>query len=87
MPSYSPDYHTTKNYLDFLLSLPWGKKDKLDNDLKKAENILNRDHYGLNEVKERILDFLAVYLNDFHSVEQRSGNHRHIVSCSNKHYI
>lgn len=61
MPSYSPDYHTTKNYLDFLLSLPWGKKDKLDNDLKKAENILNRDHYGLNEVKERILDFLAVY--------------------------
>lgn len=61
MPSYSPDYHTTKNYLDFLLSLPWGKKDKLDNDLKKAENILNRDHYGLNEVKERILDFLSVY--------------------------
>lgn len=61
MPSYSPDYHTTKNYLDFLLSLPWGKKDKLDNDLKKAESILNRDHYGLNEVKERILDFLAVY--------------------------
>lgn len=61
MTSFSADYHVSKNYVELLLSLPWGNKSKLDTDLKKAENILNRDHYGLNEVKERILDFLAVY--------------------------
>lgn len=49
-----------RNYLDTLLSLPWGKKSKLRNDLAKAESILNRDHYGLDKIKERILEFLAV---------------------------
>ncbi|HSQ97431.1 MAG TPA: endopeptidase La [Rickettsiales bacterium] len=61
MMSFSSDYHVIRNYIDTLLSLPWGTKSELDTDLKKAENILNRDHYGLKEVKERILDFLAVY--------------------------
>lgn len=61
MMSYSADFHVIKNYVDALLDLPWGAKSELDTDLKKAENILNRDHYGLNEVKERILDFLSVY--------------------------
>lgn len=61
MTSYSSDYHVVKNYIELVLSLPWGIKSKLDTDLDKAEKILNRDHYGLDEVKERILDFLAVY--------------------------
>ncbi len=61
MISYSSEYHVIKNYIELLLSLPWGVKSKIDNDLAKAEEILNRDHYGLNEVKERILEFLAVY--------------------------
>lgn len=61
MTQYSSEYHVIKNYVELVLSLPWGVKSKTDNDLKKAEKILNRDHYGLNEVKERILEFLAVY--------------------------
>lgn len=49
-----------RNYLDTLLSLPWGKKTKLKHDIARAEHILNRDHYGLDKIKERILEFLAV---------------------------
>lgn len=61
MLSYSSEYQVIKAYLDLVLSLPWGIKSKIDNDLVRAEEILNRDHYGLDEVKERILEFLAVY--------------------------
>lgn len=61
MISYSSEYHVIKNYIELVLSLPWGIKSKIDNDLIRAAEILNRDHYGLNEVKERILEFLAVY--------------------------
>lgn len=54
------EYTVQLNYLDLLLDLPWGEytKDKLD--LKRAERILERDHYGLEKVKERILEYLAV---------------------------
>ncbi len=56
----SPEYSVTRNYLDWITILPWGKhsKDKLD--LKRARRILDRDHYGLDDVKKRILEFLAV---------------------------
>ncbi|MFN3397798.1 MAG: endopeptidase La [Sulfurimicrobium sp.] len=56
----SPEYAVTRNYLDWLTQLPWGKysKDKLD--LKRARKILDRDHDGLDDVKERIIEFLAV---------------------------
>jgi len=56
----SPEYAVTRNYLDWITLLPWGmhSKDKLD--LKRARRVLDRDHYGLEDVKERILEFLAV---------------------------
>ncbi|MBF0148108.1 MAG: endopeptidase La [Magnetococcales bacterium] len=56
----SSEYGVTRNYVDWLTSLPWGvySKDKLD--IKRARKILNRDHDGLDDVKERILEFLAV---------------------------
>ena len=56
----SPEYSVTRNYLDWITLLPWGKhsKDKLD--LKRARRVLDRDHYGLADVKDRILEFLAV---------------------------
>ena len=49
-----------RNYLDYLLALPWGKYSKLTLDLNKAEKILDRDHCGLEKVKERIIEFLSV---------------------------
>ncbi len=56
----SPEYAVTRNYLDVLTSLPWGKysADKLD--LKRAREILDRDHDGLEDVKQRIIEFLAI---------------------------
>lgn len=56
----SPEYAVTRNYLDWITLLPWGQhsQDKLD--LKRARRVLDRDHYGLKDVKERILEFLAV---------------------------
>jgi ATP-dependent Lon protease len=56
----SPEYAVTRNYLDWITLLPWGidSPDKLD--LKHARRVLDRDHYGLDDVKERILEFLAV---------------------------
>jgi len=56
----SPEYAVTRNYLDWITLLPWGRhsKDKLN--LKRARRILDKDHYGLKDVKERILEFLAV---------------------------
>ncbi len=49
-----------RNYVETILSLPWNKSSKTNSDLKKAEKILNEDHYGLEKVKERILEYLAV---------------------------
>ncbi|MEA3274883.1 MAG: endopeptidase La [Pseudomonadota bacterium] len=56
----SPEYAVTRNYLDWITLLPWGRhsEDKLD--LKRARRVLDRDHYGLEDVKTRILEFLAV---------------------------
>jgi ATP-dependent Lon protease len=49
-----------RNYIEYMISLPWGKYSKLKNDLTKAENILNKHHYGLEKVKDRVLEFLSV---------------------------
>lgn len=59
-PPASPENVVLRNYLDWTLSLPWGKLSRDRLDLKKAENILDQDHYALEKVKERILEFLAV---------------------------
>jgi ATP-dependent Lon protease len=56
----SPEYGVTRNYLDWLTSLPWGVYTRDALDLKKARKILDRDHEGLEDVKKRILEFLAV---------------------------
>lgn len=60
MPSSSAESNVSRTYLDFALSLPWGKKTKENSSLKRAADILNRDHYGLDDVKNRILEHLAV---------------------------
>lgn len=60
IPEMSPDYGVISAYLDFALNLPWNKHSKDLLDIKKAEEVLNEDHYGLDEVKERILESIAV---------------------------
>jgi ATP-dependent Lon protease len=60
MPPMSAESTVSRNYLDWLLAVPWKKKSKEIRDLKFAETILERDHYGLEKIKERILEFLAV---------------------------
>ena len=60
MPPMSAEATVSRNYLDWLVAVPWHKKSKESRDLKRAEDILNADHYGLDKVKERILEFLAV---------------------------
>ncbi len=56
----SPEYNVSRNYLDWLTVLPWGKFSKDAYDLARARKVLDRDHYGLDDVKERILEFIAV---------------------------
>jgi ATP-dependent Lon protease len=56
----SAEATVVRNYLDWLLSLPWGKESKVSIDLAKAEKVLNGDHYAIEKVKERILEYLAV---------------------------
>lgn len=60
MPPFNPEVSYLRTYLDLLTELPWSKKTKEKIDLKEAEKILNEDHYGLNKVKERVLEYLAV---------------------------
>lgn len=60
MSPMSSEATVIRNYLDWLIDLPWGKKAKIQTDLAAAEKILDQDHYGLEKVKERILEYLAV---------------------------
>ena len=60
LPSAAPDYHVIRTYLDYVLELPWRKSSEDKLDLQEARRILDEDHYGLDDVKERILEFLAV---------------------------
>jgi ATP-dependent Lon protease len=60
MPPMSAESTVSRNYLDWLLAVPWKKRSKEIRDIKAAEKILNEEHYGLEKVKDRILEFLAV---------------------------
>ena len=60
MSPMSAEATVVRNYIDTLISLPWKKKSKINSDLSAAEKILNEDHYGLEKVKERIVEYLAV---------------------------
>jgi ATP-dependent Lon protease len=60
MPPMSAEATVSRNYLDWLIAVPWHKKTKDSKDLKAAEAILNEDHFGLEKIKERIVEFLAV---------------------------
>ena len=62
LPIVSPEYHVVRNYLDWLTSLPWGVFSEDNMDIKEAERILNRDHYGLQDVKDRILEFMSTII-------------------------
>lgn len=63
IPQQSPDYSVQYAYLTTLLSLPWGIEDECNTDFSKAEEVLNSEHFGLEKVKERILEQLAVMMN------------------------
>ncbi|MBV9548467.1 MAG: endopeptidase La [Alphaproteobacteria bacterium] len=73
MSPMSAEATVVRNYLDWLLSLPWGKKSKIKKDIAAAEKVLNDDHYGLEKVKERILEYLAV--------QQRVGKLKGPILC------
>lgn len=60
MPAMSSETTVSRNYLDWLVSIPWGKTTEDNLDITRAEEILNRDHFGLEKPKERILEYLAV---------------------------
>jgi ATP-dependent Lon protease len=60
MSPMSAEATVVRNYLDWLLSIPWNKKSKVKKDLKAAQDILDADHFGLEKVKERIVEYLAV---------------------------
>ncbi len=62
MPPMSSEATVVRNYIDWLISLPWFRKNRSKNNLKKAEQILEQDHYGLKKPKERILEYLAVQI-------------------------
>jgi ATP-dependent Lon protease len=73
MSPMSAEATVVRNYLDWLLSIPWKKRTKVSTDLKKAQEILDADHYGLEKVKERIIEYLAV--------QQRVGKMKGPILC------
>src|SRR5258708_2175314 len=60
MPPMSAEATVSRNYLDWLIAVPWSRRTRERKDLLAAEKILNEDHYGLDKLKERIVEFLAV---------------------------
>ncbi|MBM3506348.1 MAG: endopeptidase La [Alphaproteobacteria bacterium] len=73
MSPMSAEATVVRNYLDWILSIPWGKKSRISRDIVKAEKILDEDHFGLEKVKERILEYLAV--------QQRTKHLRGPILC------
>ena len=80
MPPMSAEATVSRNYLDWLIAVPWHKKTKESRDLKNAEVILNEDHYGLEKIKERILEFLAVRA----LVQEAEGDDPHLRRASGR---
>ncbi|HET8943708.1 MAG TPA: endopeptidase La [Dehalococcoidia bacterium] len=74
IPSVSPEYQVARTYLEWLADLPWDKTTEDHLDIKRAEMILDEDHYGLEKVKRRILDFLAV-------IKLKGGETRGPILC------
>ena len=60
IPTHSPEYTVSRTYLDWLVELPWKEETKDNEDIKRASQILDENHYGLNKIKERIVEHLAV---------------------------
>ena len=60
IPTQSPEYTVARTYLDWLTDLPWSNSSEDSIDVKESKNILDEDHYGLEKVKERIIEYLAV---------------------------
>ncbi|MEM8789455.1 MAG: endopeptidase La [Pseudomonadota bacterium] len=73
MSPMSAEATVVRNYLDWMLSIPWGKRSRVKKDLTNAQTILDNDHYGLEKVKERIVEYLAV--------QQRSSKLRGPILC------
>jgi ATP-dependent Lon protease len=73
MSPMSAESTVVRNYLDWVLSVPWGKKTRVKKDLNKAQKVLDGDHYGLEKVKERIVEYLAV--------QQRSAKLKGPILC------
>ncbi len=62
LDSHSPEFHVTRTYIQVLINLPWGKYTKDNLDIKEARRILDRDHYGLDDVKKVILEFISTII-------------------------
>ena len=73
MSPMSAESSVIRNYLDWLTSIPWSRRSKIIKDIRHAESVLNKDHFGLEKVKERILEYLAV--------QQRTGKVRGSILC------
>ncbi len=73
MSSMSAEATVVRNYLDWILSIPWGKRSRTKKDLVECQKVLDKDHYGLSKVKERIVEFLAV--------QQRSSKAKGPIMC------
>ena len=73
MSPMSAEATVVRNYLDWMLAIPWGKKSRVKKDLKRAQEVLDGDHYGLEKVKERIVEYLAV--------QQRSKKLKGPIMC------
>jgi ATP-dependent Lon protease len=73
MSPMSAEATVVRNYLDWMLSIPWGKKSRVKKDLGHAQKVLDTDHYGLDKVKERIVEYLAV--------QQRSAKLKGPIMC------
>lgn len=73
MPQMSSESSLVRNYIEHLIELPWAKTTKVSSDLEKAQKVLDKDHYGLDKIKERIIEYLAV--------QRRAENNKAPILC------
>lgn len=79
MNSHSPEYATQQNYLDTLLDLPWNEYSEDNYDIRHAQEILDKDHYGMEKVKERIIEYLSVL--KIKALSKNSSNMKAPILC------